>query len=155
MVGRSGRASSPGRAIIQTTDPANQVLALAAAQDYDAFFAQEIEYRRLGLYPPFCSLCIVSFSGKKEGEVAQAAARFGQLLAGLAVKQPDIPLRVLGPTPGSILMINEVYRYKLTIKCRNDKRFRALLRQALGLYEQEKLPARAALAVDMHSDGEI
>ena len=155
VVGRSGRASSPGRAIIQTTDPANQVLALAAAQDYDAFFAQEIEYRRLGLYPPFCSLCIVSFSGKKEGEVAQAAARFGQLLAGLAVKQPDIPLRVLGPTPGSILMINEVYRYKLTIKCRNDKRFRALLRQALGLYEQEKLPARAALAVDMHSDGEI
>ena len=87
--------------------------------------------------------------------MAQAAARFGQLLAGLAVKQPDIPLRVLGPTPGSILMINEVYRYKLTIKCRNDKRFRALLRQALGLYEQEKLPARAALAVDMHSDGEI
>ena len=155
VVGRSGRASSPGRAIIQTTDPGNPVLNLAAAQDYDAFFAQEIEYRKLGLYPPFCSLCIVSFSGKKEGEVAKAAARFAQLLGQEAAKQPDIPLRVLGPTPGSILKINDIYRYKLTVKCRNDKRFRALLRQVLSCYEEEKLPAKAAAAVDMHSDGDI
>ena len=155
VVGRSGRASAPGRAIIQTTDPDNPVLRLAAAQDYDAFFAQEIEYRKLGLYPPFCSLCIVSFAGKKEEETAAAAARFAALLAQQAARQPDIPLRVLGPTPGSILKINEIYRYKLTVKCRNDKRFRALLGQVLGLYEQEKLPARASVAVDMHADGDI
>ena len=54
VVGRSGRAKDPGFAIIQTTDPDNPVLNLAAAQDYDAFFEQEIAYRRLGLYPPFC-----------------------------------------------------------------------------------------------------
>ncbi len=155
VVGRSGRASAPVRAVTQTADPGNPVLNLAAAQDYDAFFAQEIEYRRLGLYPPFCSLCIVTFSGKKEGEVAAAAAHFAQLLAQQAARQPDIPLRVLGPTPGSILMINEVYRYKLTIKCRNDKRFRALLQTVLGLYEEEKLPAKAAATVDMHADGDI
>ena len=52
-------------------------------------------------------------------------------------------------------MINEVYRYKLTVKCRNDKQFRALLREVLGLYEEEKLPAKASVAVDMHSDGDI
>ena len=50
VVGRSGRAKDPGFAIIQTTDPDNPVLNLAAAQDYDAFFEQEIAYRRLGLY---------------------------------------------------------------------------------------------------------
>ena len=54
VVGRSGRAKDPGFAIIQTTDPDNPVLNLAAAQDYDAFFEQEIAYRKLGLYPPFC-----------------------------------------------------------------------------------------------------
>ena len=43
---------------IQTTDPDNPVLILAAAQDYDAFFEQEIAYRKLGLYPPFCGLCV-------------------------------------------------------------------------------------------------
>ena len=68
VVGRSGRAKAPGFAIIQTTDPDNPVLNLAAAQDYDAFFEQEIAYRKLGLYPPFCGLCVVGFAGPKESE---------------------------------------------------------------------------------------
>ena len=155
VVGRSGRAKDPGFAIIQTTDPNNAVLQLAAAQDYDAFFEQEIAYRRLGLYPPFCGLCVVGFSGGKEIEVARAAARFAVLLGQQAAKQPDMPLRVLGPTPGNIEKINDNYRYKLTIKCRNDRRFRDLVRATLSLYEAEKLPSKATVAVDLHSDGDI
>ena len=155
VVGRSGRAKDPGFAIIQTTDPDNPVLNLAAAQDYDAFFEQEIAYRRLGLYPPFCGLCVIGFAGGKEIEVARAAARFSALLGQQAAKQPDLPLRVLGPTPGNIEKINDTYRYKLTIKCRNDRRFRDLVRETLGLYEQEKLPAKASVVVDLHSDGDI
>ena len=155
VVGRSGRAKDPGFAIIQTTDPDNPVLNLAAAQDYDAFFEQEIAYRRLGLYPPFCGLCVIGFAGGKEIEVARAAARFSALLGRQATKQPDLPLRVLGPTPGNIEKINDTYRYKLTIKCRNDRRFRDLVRETLGLYEQEKLPSKASVVVDLHSDGDI
>lgn len=155
VVGRSGRARDPGFAIIQTTDPDNPVLNLAAAQDYDAFFEQEIAYRKLGLYPPFCGLCVIGFAGAKEIEVARAAARFASLLGQQAAKQPDLPLRVLGPTPGSIEKINDTYRYKLTIKCRNDRRFRDLVRSTLERYEQEKLPSKATVAVDLHSDGDI
>ena len=155
VVGRSGRAKDPGFAIIQTTDPDNPVLNLAAAQDYDAFFEQEIAYRKLGLYPPFCGLCVIGFAGAKEIETARAAARFAALLGQQAAKQPELPLRVLGPTPGSIEKINDTYRYKLTIKCRNDRRFRDLVRSALELYEQEKLPSKATVAVDLHSDGDI
>ena len=114
VVGRSGRAKDPGFAIIQTTDPDNPVLNLAAAQDYDAFFEQEIAYRKLGLYPPFCGLCVVGFAGPKESEVARASARFAALLGRQAAKQPDLPLRVLGPTPGSLEKSNDSYRYKLT-----------------------------------------
>ena len=155
VVGRSGRAKDPGFAIIQTTDPDNPVLNLAAAQDYDAFFEQEIAYRKLGLYPPFCGLCVVGFVGPKESEVARASARFAALLGRQAAKQPDLPLRVLGPTPGSIEKINDSYRYKLTVKCRNDRRFRDLIRETLTLYEQEKLPGKATVVVDLHSDGDI
>ena len=155
VVGRSGRAKDPGFAIIQTTDPDNPVLNLAAAQDYDAFFEQEIAYRRLGLYPPFCGLCVIGFAGGKEIEVARAAARFSALLGQQAARQPDLPLRVLGPTPGNIEKINDTYRYKLTIKCRNDRRFRDLVRETLGFYEQEKLPSKASVVVDLHSDGDI
>ena len=155
VVGRSGRARDPGFAIIQTTDPDNPVLNLAAAQDYDAFFEQEIAYRKLGLYPPFCGLCVIGFAGARENEVARAAARFSALLGQQAAKQPDLPLRILGPTPGSIEKINDTYRYKLTIKCRNDRRFRDLVRSTLERYEQEKLPSKATVAVDLHSDGDI
>ena len=155
VVGRSGRAKDPGFAIIQTTDPDNPVLNLAAAQDYDAFFEQEIAYRKLGLYPPFCGLCVVGFAGPKESEVARASARFAAMLGRQAAKQPDLPLRVLGPTPGSIEKINDSYRYKLTVKCRNDRRFRDLIRETLTLYEQEKLPGKATVVVDLHSDGDI
>jgi len=155
VVGRSGRAKDPGFAIIQTTDPDNPVLTLAAAQDYDAFYEQEIAYRKLGLYPPFCGLCVIGFAGAKENEVARAAARFSALLGQQAAKQPDLPLRILGPTPGSIEKINDTYRYKLTVKCRNDRRFRDLVRSTLALYEKEKLPSRASVVVDLHSDGDI
>ena len=155
VVGRSGRAKEPGFAIIQTTDPDNPVLTLAAAQDYDAFYEQEIAYRKLGLYPPFCGLCVIGFAGAKENEVARAAARFSALLGQQAAKQPDLPLRILGPTPGSIEKINDTYRYKLTVKCRNDRRFRDLVRSTLALYEKEKLPSRASVVVDLHSDGDI
>ena len=155
VVGRSGRAREPGFAIIQTTDPDNPVLNLAAAQDYDAFFEQEIAYRKLGLYPPFCGLCVIGFAGPKEIEVARAAARFSVLLGQQAAQQPDLPLRVLGPTPGSIEKINDTYRYKLTVKCRNGRRFRDLVRSTLECYEKEKLPSKATVVVDLHSDGDI
>jgi primosomal protein N' (replication factor Y) len=156
VVGRSGRAEHPGHAIIQTTDPDNPVLNLAAAQDYDAFYEQEIAYRKLGLYPPFCGLCVIGFTGPKERDVAEAATRFSTILGQTAAKKyADMPLRVLGPTPGNIAMINENYRYKLTVKCRNDKNFRDLLREVLGLYEKEKLPSKAKVIVDLNSDGDI
>ena len=152
VVGRSGRAKEPGVAIIQTTNP---VLTLAAAQDYDAFYEQEIDYRRLGLYPPFCGLCVIGFAGAKENEVARAAARFSALLGQQAAKQPDLPLRILGPTHGSIEKIKDTYRYKLTVQSRNERRFRDLVRAALALYEKEKLPSKASVVVDLHSDGDI
>lgn len=45
----------------------------AAKQDYDRFFADEIKSRKLGLYPPFCTLCQVGFSGENEDFVRASA----------------------------------------------------------------------------------
>lgn len=155
VVGRGGRAKSPGHAIIQTVAPDDVALNLAAQQDYDAFYEQEILFRKLSLYPPFCRLCMVGFSGTKEPDVAFAASRFAVLLGQLAATQKQIPLRVLGPTPCTITKINEKYRYQLTVKCRGDKPFRDLMRQVLAAYEKEKLPQKAGVILDMHADGDL
>ncbi len=154
VVGRSGRASEPGHAVIQTVDPASPVLNLAARQDYEAFFAQEIAFRKLCLYPPFCAVCIAAFSGEKDGEALAAAARFGALLGVEAQKTPELPLRILGPAPMNVVLVKDRYRYKLTIKCRNDRAFRALVARTLEAYAAEGLPAKASVTLDFNSDGD-
>ena len=154
VVGRAGRAGEAGHAVIQTVDPNSPVLNLAASQNYEAFFEQEIAFRKLCLYPPFCAVCIAAFSGEKDGETLAAAARFGALLAARAAAQPGMPLRVLGPAPMNIVMVKDRYRYKLTIKCRNDRAFRALLTAVMEDYAAEGLPGKASVTLDFHSDGD-
>ena len=154
VVGRGGRADLPGRALIQTTNPEHPVLQMASTQNYEAFYEQEITFRKACLYPPFCSVCMVGFIGSNEASVVQAARQFAAILAQKASKIPNMPLRVLGPTPYSVVMVNDKFRYKLTIKCRNDKAFRAMILSVIEEYGAQGLPAKARVAVDMNSDGD-
>ena len=155
VVGRGGRAELPGRALIQTSVPDHPVLQLAAAQDYEGFYREEITFRKFGLYPPFCSFVVIGFIGDQEGAVLIAAQRFGVLLGEHAAQKPDIPLRILGPAPMNITMLNNKFRYKLTLKCRNDAAFRALLHETLDAYDAEKLPQKASVILDFNSDGDL
>ena len=155
VVGRSGRALAPGRAIIQTVDPEHPILNLAACQDYPRFYQQEIAMRKLSLYPPFCSLCLALFIGEREDAVSRAARLFSSLLSENAKKTPNLPLRLLGPVPASISMLSGKYRYKLTIKCRNDHSFRELMRQVLASYRQDALGRQVTVTLDFHSDCDV
>ena len=83
------------------------------------------------------------------------AQRFGVLLGEHAAQKPDIPLRILGPAPMNITMLNNKFRYKLTLKCRNDAAFRALLHETLDAYDAEKLPQKASVILDFNSDGDL
>lgn len=153
VVGRAGRAGMPGHALIQTVDPQNPVLELAADQDYEAFYDQEIMFRKMGLYPPFCTLCTVGFVAKTEEDALAASRRFSQLLAGLAKAQTNMPLHILGPAPMQVMQVAGVYRYRLTLKCRMDAAFRALARRALEVYNEEKWPLKASAYFDFNADG--
>ena len=155
VIGRGGRAALPGRALIQTAVPDHPVLQLAAAQDYEAYYREEITFRKFGLYPPFCAFCVIGFVGAQEGAVLIAAQRFGSLLAERAAQRPGLPLRILGPAPMNITMLNGKFRYKLTLKCRNDTAFRTLLRETLDAYAKEKMPQKASVIVDFNSDGDL
>ena len=53
MAGRAGRADTPGEVVVQSYKPDHPCIVAAAAQDYRAFFTQEFDRRRTGLYPPF------------------------------------------------------------------------------------------------------
>ena len=152
VIGRCGRASLQGRAFVQTYTPDNPIIALAAKQDYDRFYIQEIASRRALLYPPFCDLCTVGFSGIYEEEVLQAAGAFSELIKGLSVSYPDVPLKMLGPVSERIVKLNNKYRYKLVIKCKNNRRMRRLLFDAIMAFEKEKSRKNISLYVDMNQE---
>ena len=133
VVGRSGRGSDKGRAIIQTYTPENPIIHLAAAQDYDAFYNAEIGIRKAMLYPPFASLCMVGFVAQSAKLAEAAAFTFTDRMTGLIqAEYPDIPLRVLGPSQAAVFKISNKYRFKLILKCRNDSRFREMLGRMLA-----------------------
>ncbi len=152
VVGRCGRASLQGRAFVQTYTPDNPIIALAAKQDYDRFYMQEIASRRALLYPPFCDLCTVGFSGIYEGEVLKAAGAFAGLVKKMSASYPDVPLKMLGPVSERIVRLNNKYRYKLVIKCKNSRRMRSLLLDAMTAFEKEKSRKNISLYVDMNQE---
>ena len=149
VVGRSGRGSSKGRAIIQTMNPEHTVLQLAARQDYLQFYELELPLRQLQNSPPFCDLFTLSFVGPFEDRTVQAAYRFRQMLE-YQLHQPDYAALhpvILGPAPAPIVKINNTYRYQLTLHCVNLAAIRdllsSLLRSFAGMKEHRGVSAFA------------
>ena len=154
VVGRCGRGALPGRAYIQTTDPNHYVLAQAAGQDYDRFFEDEIAGRRLGLYPPFCDMCLVGFVSEDQKRVRQAALRFGALFAELASREyAGIPMRLLEPCEPSIEKIAGKHRYRLLVKCRRSKQFSELMWRTLCAFDSDHQNKGVFVSVDMNYNG--
>ncbi len=151
VVGRSGRGDRKGVAIIQTNTPENNVISIAAAQDYEKFYKSEIEIRKAMLYPPFADICMVGFVSDSHPAVIKASARFSkQFIEKAESEYKDIPMRVLGPSPASIAKMSNKYRYKIIIKCRNDRRFRKLLSNSVKSFSAKSENKNITTYVDMN-----
>ena len=121
-----------GRAVIQTYEPENPVIDLASQQNYTEFYKDEILMRKAMLYPPFTDICIVAFIGRDMEKTRIASQSFADSLAELAkAEYSDLPMRVLGPSPALVSKINNKYRYRLTIRFKNTRRFREMLSRLL------------------------
>jgi len=137
VIGRAGRWTDEALAVVQTYDSANPIISMAQKADYESFYNSEIAFRRLNIYPPFCTMCQVAFTNEKETAAARDSARFLQIIQKLSPKLDGAPLVVLGPVPFSVSMVNGIYRYRLTLKCKNTKKFRDFLRLVIDEYLKE------------------
>lgn len=156
VVGRSGRGNKPGRAIIQTYTPYNPILQLAAMQDYEGFYEEEISLRKLMLYPPFASFSVVGFSSPREHLTREAAETFSNLLRSAFSRTGEkIPIRLLGPTPSVLKRAAGKYRYKLVIKCVDNQRTRDCIRQAMEAFFSSGVHREVQVFVDMNYYGAL
>ncbi len=129
VIGRAGRGSKAGRAVIQTYTPQNDVIQAAAQQDYQRFYDAEIQLRRLRRDPPFSDQFTVTVTGRGEDAVRQAIALLTRSLRQAAQQPPysAMELQVLGPAPASVVKVNGSYRYRTMVLGRNDRQLRQLL----------------------------
>ena len=129
VVGRAGRGSKEGRAIIQTYTPENDVILSAARQDYDHFYAEEIGLRRVRGCPPFVSFFVIHVSGPEEGQALRVSAFLRDTLRRW-LQEPayrELSCQVLGPVPAAVAKVNNRYRYRLTLMAQNTRQIRELV----------------------------
>ncbi len=151
VVGRSGRGRNKGTAVIQTLTPENHIIQLAQSQDYDSFYNSEIAIRKAMVYPPFCDLCSVCFISENEVEALNCSRAF---LTSLTEKVENIykneKIIVLGPMPPRISKVNNRFRYRIIIKCKNSKNFRKMLSELLVEYGKEKNYNSVTITADIN-----
>lgn len=143
VIGRAGRGSKPGLAIIQTMNPDNDTLKAACAQDYETFFHREIRLRRLLQFPPFCDMVLLTLTSSNEKELQKACLRLDEELRALTVSTSptdaggafaDVPLVAFGPFEAPVYRVDNVYRMRMVVKCRLNRRSRALFAHLLTTF---------------------
>ena len=146
VFGRAGRGEEKGIAIIQTTDPESNLIRLAASQDYDSFYSQEIAVRKMMIYPPYCDIAQVVVQSSQR-DLAERAAKtvldnVTELVKG---RYSEVKLSILGPSPAGVPRVMGKYRYRLIIKAKNNRAFRDMLREAISI----KLEKDTSVSVDI------
>lgn len=152
VVGRSGRSGKTGRAYIQTMDPEHPVLCLAASQNFEQFYEDEIQARKALGYPPFLEMVTFGFSGKDEGGTLRAAERAAEILRETALAAEGIALKVMGIAPAAIYRVSQKYRYRLIVKCRLNRRMKAVIAEVLRQSGRDPLCRGVAIYADVNGE---
>lgn len=149
VVGRSGRGSKAGKAIIQTFNPEHPTLKLAAAQDYKGFYKNEIALRRSLVFPPFCDIFLITVISRFENDCITASRRFSERLKELLCENPSVKMQVFGPFEAPIYKINEKYRWRFVIKGKNTKASRAMFSYLISEI-QTRSSGRYSVSIDIN-----
>ena len=129
-VGRAGRGSVAGEAVIQTYQPDHYAVVRAASQNYEGFYGEEIIYREMVGYPPVSNMLAVQIFSREEERGSRLAGRLSAMVKerfiageegktqtgrwGMAGEEP--PLQIIGPAPASIGRINDIFRFVFYVK---------------------------------------
>jgi primosomal protein N' (replication factor Y) len=141
--GRAGRGDLPGIVLIQTINPEHYAIRYASEQNYDGFYAKELQFRKLMRYPPFSALANVLVRSPKQEDALAMSTELGRLLD----PAPE-GLIVLGPAEAPVPKLKSEFRYQLLLKAADRKRLNETLRE-LQRFAQERKWNATALVIDV------
>ncbi|TAM91972.1 primosomal protein N' [bacterium] len=141
VAGRSGRAR-PGEVIVQTYAPEHPAIALAVAQDYEAFAQRELAEREALRYPPYASLLYLGVIGRSRGHVERTARGYAERLRRANVAE------VLGPAPYPVERVNDEWRWRIACKSERPDELRAFVRERILTFARTDRSARVVVNVD-------
>lgn len=154
VIGRAGRADGQGLAVVQTAEPDHELIELARTQDYEAFFEQEAPLRKMMEYPPYCDICVVGFVGTDHQKTKQASLQMLDMIkCAVGGAHNTVGLKILGPSPAQVVKIGGKYRYRMIIKCKNNKAFRRMLADVLRQFGALKGLGGVTAYADMNPEG--
>ena len=99
----------------------------------------EIAARRLMQCPPFTHLGQVIIQSRREDNVTSAAKQMAELMRNYAKGKS---IEILGPSPAQLFRINNVFRWKLLIKCAEEDRLRNFVRYTIDRFKERSDLAR-------------
>ena len=114
-IGRSGRGKNTGRVIIQTHQPENYALELAARGEYVRFFNEEMENRQLFEYPPIRHLIKITCGSSREELAESKANEIVDTLRKLEVEDCDL----LDPFKAKPYRLRGEYRWRVVLSIGN------------------------------------
>ncbi len=123
--GRSGRAKKRGKVIIQTYNPNNYAIRLAAKQDYEKFFRLEMRYRHIGEYSPYFYIIQIVVSGLNQFVTSQSIKKVFSFIKNKVGKKTII----LGPTVRAIAKFNKRYFFQIILKYKYDPQLPTAIRE--------------------------
>jgi len=139
--GRAGRGETPGIVLIQTINPDHYAVRCAAAQDYEAFYAKELEFRRMMSYPPFGVMANIIVRGARQEEALERSGALARLIG----PAPE-GVRVMGPAAAALARLKNEYRYQMLLKSASRKRLNEIVGELRRFAAAEKWGAAALVA---------
>ncbi len=150
VIGRAGRGKKKGMAVIQTNNPDHEIIRLACAQDFDAFYEREIRLRKLLVFPPFCDIALLTLTGSEEHLLLRGSALLADSVKELAEGEfGDVELICFGPFEAPVYRVDNRYRMRMVIKCRLQKRTLAMFAELLCSFSR-KVGKKLTLGIDFN-----
>ena len=136
VAGRTGRGPQGGRVLVQTFNPEQPCIQLAAAHNYEAFAESELTNRRDHAYPPFARLARVILRSRDRSAAAEAAGRLAGCFGAAArdVPNPGSPVRILGPAEAPLFRLKNYYRYHFQVQSESSAALHQAIRSALARF---------------------